>query len=76
MKTLLEIFAKELETEPNILAMNTLKINQSVLVSIIKNGYFVGTTSGVITGFAKNGRVIVETMRGKKVVSQSNVTAK
>lgn len=84
MKTLLEIFSEELDKEKDIIKNQTenkmkkqeMKIGQTVLVSIIKNGHFLTSTTGQITGFSKNGRITVQTIHGKKTVSPNNVTAK
>lgn len=55
--------------------MEELKIGQSVLATITKNGYWQDAYKGVVVGFTSNNRVKVSSRRGIKIHSRNNVVA-
>lgn len=51
-----------------------IKIGDKVKAVTLKNGYFQNSYKGTVIGFAKNGRIKVESYLGIKIHSKENIT--
>jgi hypothetical protein len=54
--------------------MDALKVGDRVSATITKNGYFISSYNGTVTGFTKNNRIKIKSYRGIKIHSSKNVT--
>jgi len=50
-----------------------MEIGDRVSATITKNGYFISSYKGTITGFTINNRVKVKSYRGVKIHAQKNI---
>ena len=62
--------------EKKELVMNTFQINDIVIATVTKNGYFVDSYRGEVVGFTKNNLVKVKSWKGVKCHAINNVRKK